>query len=125
MYGHHRQQGVTFAGLVIILVLIGFFALVAMKLFPVYMESFKVDQALDGLIEQTDIEKKSNIEIRNLFMRHMEIEMVDRFDMQNIKEIMQIKKKQGSMTISMVYQTKAPLFGNLSILAEWDKQVSK
>ncbi len=118
------QRGMTAIGWIFVLVLIGFAALIAMKLFPVYMESFKIDSALEGLVHESEIAKKTPQEIRLLFIRRMNIEDVNRFNDHNIRNFMTIKKENGKTTITLQYQAKAALFSNLSVIADWNKQVT-
>ncbi len=126
MHARDNQRGMTFMGMVIVLAIAGFFVLVGLKLFPVYVEMFKVTGAMESLIEQSEIEKKSTADIRTYFMRYMAVEDVARFDDQQlIKKVMKVQKKKGGITISLAYEIRAPLFGNLSILADYSKTVSK
>lgn len=121
----HRQRGMTFLGLVLILVVLGSVLLVGLKLFPVYKESFVVDGALNSLISQPGIENKSRRDIYKQFLKYMEIEDIDRFSDANIAKFLKVEKKGNGITLSLEYQAQAPLFKNLSIVADWKKLVSK
>ena len=46
---HHTQQGFSFLSLSFYLFLIGFVVFNALKLFPVYMESFEIESSVRGL----------------------------------------------------------------------------
>lgn len=124
MGSRNRQRGLTFWGLLFVLAVMAAVLLVSLRLFPVYMEAFKVQQALEQLANLPELEEKPKHEIYDLFMRRMEIEDVDRFNMRNLRQHMSIEREEGRVTITMEYTAVAPLFGNLSIVADWHKQVS-
>ena len=118
------QRGVTFISLIIILILIGFFTLTGLKVFPVYMESFKVDGVLNSLIRDPDVTSWSKSEIRKRFISRVDVEDLDRFNARNLPEYMTITKTKQEVTIEMEYEAEAPLFGNLTLVADFHKVVA-
>ncbi len=121
----NRQHGLGFFGLLIVLAVAGSLILFGLKVTPLYLESFQVDTALENIASQPDARKLSNHEIRDKFLRHMEINGVRRFTQKNLSEAMKIKREEdGSVTITVKYQAQRELVGNLSILADWNKEYS-
>ena len=118
----NSQDGMTILGMLVLLMLIGFAALVVMKLVPMYLESFKVDQALESMSKDSGLIQSTRSDIQKKFLRRMEVEDVDRFTQNNIKDYMTVEKKAGLVKIAIKYQGKASLFGNLSLVADFDKQ---
>ena len=47
------QRGITLLGFIIVLAVVGFFAYVGMKLFPMYSEYYSVKSALKGLANES------------------------------------------------------------------------
>jgi hypothetical protein len=119
-----RQQGMGFWGLVLVLVALGMVVLVGLKLFPVYMEAFKVDSALEKIIKQDDVRTTPRQDIYKAFIRYMTIEDVDRFSERNIRDYMKVEKRNDEVTVTVSYQARTNLFSNLSIVADWEKVVS-
>lgn len=119
-----HQGGLTFIGLLFILGLIGFFTLVGLKLFPIYMESFKVDSVLTSLIEDPDVTNWSKPEIRKRFVSRVDVEDLDRFNERNLAEYMTITKLKDGVSIDLAYQAEAHLFANLTLVADFQKSVS-
>jgi len=118
------QGGMTVLGMLMLAAVIGFFGLIVMKLVPMYVESFKVDQALESMAKDTGIITSTKHEIRRKFIRRMDIEDVDRFDQRNIREYMTIEKSGNSVRIVIEYQGSTELFGNLSLVADFYKQAT-
>ncbi len=120
----NRQRGMTFLGWVFTLGLIGSVALLVMKLFPMYMESFKVDAALESLVEEPNIAHQSRSQIYAGFVRRMDIEDVKRFNERNVRSYVTIEKTGPNVTITVEYQAKADLFRELSLVADFVKTAS-
>jgi hypothetical protein len=121
-----RQNGMTVIGWVLSLVVLAFGVLFVLRLVPVYVESFKVDNALNSLIRDPATADSSRNDIIKKFVARMNIEDIDRFDTeQKVKDYLTVEKGNGRVVIRMQYQTVAPLVSNLSIVADWDKEVSR
>ncbi len=55
----HKQKGMTGIGWMMVIAMIAFFAVLAMRAFPVYSEGFKVKSALASLKDQPGITNKT------------------------------------------------------------------
>jgi hypothetical protein len=110
--------------MVFVLAVIAVVVLVGLRMFPVYMEAFKVQQALEQIAKLRELPDTSREEIYDLFLRRMEVEDVDRFTRANLRQYMDVERQGSKVTITLEYVAKAELFGNLSVVADWKKQVS-
>lgn len=122
MQHHQRHQGIAALGLISWLIVIGFGTLLTLRLFPIYMESFKIDTAMKSVIEDPALERKPNREIIEALLRRFDIDDVKRIDARNYREHVKIEKKQGKIAILVTYRAEAPLFRNLSLVADFHKQ---
>lgn len=118
-----RQQGVSFFGLVLILVVLAFVVLIGLKVLPIYMESFKIDAALKGVIEMKDVEKMSTKDIVRTLSRRLEVDDVDIINARDYKEHLTITKKKDKVMLDVNYTAEAPLFKNLKLVADFNKHV--
>jgi len=118
-----RQQGIGFFGVLMLLVLFAFIAVVALKLVPVYLESFKIDQALTAVIEDPNVAERSKQEIYETLLRRLDIDDVESIDFDNIRDRVKIDRDKGDVTITATYERRAPLFYNLTLLADFKKVV--
>lgn len=121
-----RQRGLTFIGFLFACALVGFFALVIMKLYPLYYESFKVSAAMEAIAKLPDIGQKTKQDIETAMLKNFEISQVDRFTGRNIKEYLKVKRNSDgrSRTMTMTYEDRASLFGNLDIVLKFDESKS-
>lgn len=118
-----RQTGISFIGVIFLLIAIGIVVLLGLKLFPVYMESFKIDTGLKSLIQNPKVDKMTNQEMISSLIKRFDIDDVESINYQNIKRHITIKRENGTITIVCNYQARAPLFGNLTLLADFHKVV--
>jgi hypothetical protein len=117
------QRGISAFGLMMLAVLIAFGGLVGLKLFPVYMESMKIDNALKGVIEDPDISSQSRKDIRLSISKRLDIDGITRIHYNNFPEYGEITKEGDNVTINITYRAETPLFGNLALVADFNKNV--
>ncbi|HEB97056.1 MAG TPA: DUF4845 domain-containing protein [Sedimenticola thiotaurini] len=114
-----RQRGMTGVGWLTVLALIGFFAMLILKLAPVYMEHYSVKTVLASLKEEPLITTRSVAEVRRLLKKRLTINGV--YDMK--KEAMKIKKEGGVMRVRIAYEVRKHMVGNVDVVISFDDQV--
>jgi len=116
----HRQQGLTAISVVVILAMIGFFAMIAIRLFPIYMEHFSVTSHLKSLSEEAGITEKSNSEILKTLSKRFSID-----DVKNVTDdnIFIERNKDGSMLIAIEYEVRTPALGNVDMVVSFVDEV--
>jgi hypothetical protein len=112
-----RQRGVTAIGWIIILALIGFFSLITIKLLPVYSEYFSVSNSLDSVVKQDAISGKGKAAIVELVLRRFQINEVKSARRGHIN----VTKRSGHVEITVDYEVRKNLFGNLDIVVHFVK----
>jgi hypothetical protein len=105
----------TFIGWVIVLMLIGFFALLAMRLVPVYLENYTVKSTLKSLQNEPEISKKTPLEIRRLIENRLYVNYIETVDAKQFS----IVQKGGRTTVGVDYQVERPFIGNLYLLVKF------
>lgn len=117
MHNHQQQRGITFWGLLFVLGVLAFFLFLMFKLFPPYMEDFKVKGALDSLARQSDIGSMSRGDIAAALYK--------RFDIDNITGVkldkdLTVETRGRTKVIRIRYENVTPIIANVSILLEFD-----
>jgi ABC-type glucose/galactose transport system permease subunit len=102
-------------------IVIGSGALLAMKLWPVYNEKMKVDQAMEHLGSNPDAARMSKSEVVQALMRQFDVSDVDRFDTPSLSKVVTVGKKKGSnqKVVMIEYEIRAPLFANLDVIMNY------
>lgn len=115
------QRGVTLSGLIMACIVLGVGALLVMRLWPIYNEKMKVDQAMDKLASNPDAGRMTKPEIVQAIMRQFDVSDVDRFDTHALSKVVTVGKKKGSnnKVVMMAYEIRAPLFSNLDVVMNY------
>ncbi len=113
------QRGMTGVGWLIVLALIGFFIMLALKLVPIYLENYNVKTVLNSLKEEPYITKKSPMEIKRLLKKRFDISYINGVDSNKVT----IKKHKGVMDIGIAYQVRSHIVGNVDLLVSFDDKV--
>ena len=120
----NRQRGISFLGLIVVLGVLGFAAVIGLKLFPVYMDSWKIDGVMKAVIKEPGVNEQSRQEIIEMMLKRLDIEAVDSLNYSNYKDRLSVSKRKNNVTIHVTYEVMTPLMGNLSLLAQFDKSES-
>lgn len=113
------QRGVTLIGFLIILMVAGFFAYLAMRLVPVYMEDYSVGRCMQELSEEPGIGQKSPEQVRDALFRKFYISYVTTAKAKDLKVV----REGNSYTAQMKYEARGPLAYNLEYVASFDHTV--
>ena len=121
----HVQRGVTLSGLIYSCIIIGFVALVAMKLFPLYNEKMKVDFALEKVANTAGSGDQSKMELVKAIMRQFEVSDVDRWGTPEFAKLLKVKKEKGkkNKTMTLDYEVRGPLFGELDVVLKYSNSL--
>ena len=119
MQSRNKQQGLTFISLLVILVMVGIFVLVGIKITPVYMDHYAVKSTLESLKAEPLISRKPLRDIRTMLMR--------RLDVNNIygltKDEITIKRSGGVTKITVAYEERRSIVGNLSLVMTFEDSI--
>ena len=115
-----RQRGMTFLGMVTILVILGAALYAGIRLVPVFLDYTKVARALEQVRDEHAAIDSNPQLIRNSLERRWDVE-----DIKGIgwKEI-EIKKGNEGYEVRAAYDVETPFVANVFLLARFDKSVT-
>jgi hypothetical protein len=114
-----KQSGVTLIGFMMILAIVGFFAYIIMKLFPVYSEYYGVLQAMKAVQVEPGVATKTPDQIRSMLDRKFYISYVKSVKPNNIR----VTRQGGGYLLNIKYEVRDNLIYNLDFVAVFDKTV--
>ena len=115
----YHQKGMTAIGWLLVLGLIAFFALITLRLVPLYLEFAKVTSVFESLENEPGITRMSKPEIIKLVQKRFDVNDVANVNPKDTK----ISKNKGRLTVSINYERREHLVGNIDVVATFDKQV--
>jgi Tfp pilus assembly protein PilE len=112
-----KQRGITLLGFIMVLAVVGIFAFVGFKLFPVYAEYYSAVTDLKAACAEPDARNASLQDMRNKLDRRFNISYVSSVNtVKNVKLI-----KTGDVkSINIAYEVRRPLIYNLDFVAKFD-----
>lgn len=114
-----RQKGMTLLGWLIVLCLIGIFALAALRLVPIYLEYYRVSSVLTSIKAESVDGVASKREIYSLIEKRFNIESIGRLKAKDIK----VTPKNETWLVRANYDARAPFLGNVHFIVTFDKKV--
>ena len=118
------QRGMSLMMMLFVLIVLAVFGMAGLKLLPVYLESFKVQKALQGTIEAPNVQDQTKREIAFSIVRRLDIDGSYLIKESNWKDYLEINKKPDRVTVKANWRQEVELFGNLSLVASFSKEVS-
>ena len=117
----HRQRGMTFISMMILIVLGVSITLVVVKLTPSYIEFFSVQKIMSAMAKDPAFQGMGPREIRDSFDRRASIDYVTSVTSADLD----ISKVNGENVAAVEYSQKIPLVLNISACLEFDASTAE
>ena len=115
-----HERGMTFLGMVVILIILGAGLYAAIRLVPVYLEYSKVVRALNQVRdEHAAIDTNQNL-IRRSLERRWDVEDIESIGWKEIE----ITKTSEGFDVGAYYEAERPFVANVYLLVKFDHTVS-
>ncbi|HIE5354302.1 DUF4845 domain-containing protein [Stenotrophomonas maltophilia] len=112
----NTQRGITLTSFLVVLVVVGFFIYIGMKLFPMYQEYYAVRSAMKSLASQPGVASMEPARIQDLFFKRLYINYSDNVKPGNVK----FDRRDNGWTLKVNYEVRRPLIGNLDVVGKFD-----
>jgi Tfp pilus assembly major pilin PilA len=114
-----KQNGLTLIGFAIVLMLVVFFAYVAMRIVPLYLEYNAVISTLNQLQKTPGAASMSPPKLKQQITNSLWVS----YSANNIKrEHIKISRSNG-VKVRIVYEVRRPLVGNIDLMLSFDRSV--
>ena len=115
-----RQSGMTFLGVLVLILVVGTWVYAAMRLTPVYLEYMKIASTLAKVHDEYNASPEtSESMLRKAIERHFDIEAVTVLTQRDIS----IKREGGMYVIKADYEETTPFAFNIFFLVKFEKTV--
>ena len=114
-----KQKGMTAIGWIIVIGLVGFFALIAIRLFPIYLEHFGVVSHLKDVADDSETKSSTDGQILDKFSKMFDIDNIDNVKADDIT----IDRSSTPMTISIDYDVRTHAVGNVDMIVSFSNKV--
>jgi Tfp pilus assembly protein PilE len=114
-----RQRGMTFIGLVCVLVLVGIVAYAGVRLVPVYLNYMKLVRTMEAAASEFKGENGDLGAVRKSLDRHWAIEDITAVDQKDIE----VTRDESGLQLHVAYDDSVPYVANVSLSVHFDKTV--
>lgn len=118
MAGRMKQGGMTLLGFLTVLIVLGIFGFVGMRLFPVYTEYYSVVQDMKGVQMEPGVSTWPPEQVRDRLFRRFYISYVKSVKPEHVK----VTRNNG-YNLTVKYEVREPLAYNLDFVAKFEKTV--
>lgn len=120
MRSSSRQKGLSFVGIMWLILTIGFVGMVGLKLFPAYLEYYKVSETFNSVMDDSDIATKSHKDIWNAMSKRFGID-----DVRTVKrDHLTVEREKSSKTIRLHYERRVPIVRTLDTMVVFDRSLT-
>lgn len=113
----HRQRGLGLWGWIFVLGVIGFVSIVTMQLTPIYLAEMAIQRVVKATANDSSNRGVSVVELRKAMKTRWDVEGISTLD---VSDVMLVKYGSGR-ALQYSYEARAPLFGNLAIVASFEQ----
>lgn len=120
MHSIKKQRGMSVTALFLILAVVGIFALVAIKVIPIYMENGQIVSAMSRLVEKSRQDEMSVAEVRKSLRSRFNIENIRVIDEDYVDIEIQ---PNGDLLLYVEYEDRTNLFGNVDLVVSFKEEI--
>ncbi|MEW5786511.1 MAG: DUF4845 domain-containing protein [Pseudomonadota bacterium] len=115
-----NQRGFTLTNLFVLLFFMGFGAYVTARLLPAYMDYWTIERALRNIVEEPEVEKMKERDIRQRFGKDLHLNNVDAVSEADLV----IEQIPEGLRLSISYSVKEPFMGEVSLCMDFEPEAS-
>ena len=114
----HHQRGMGVYSVIMLLMLLAFLSVIILRLFPIYLNQFKIETHIKELASNPATHNMSKREIRETLGKRFSVDGVEYINLKDDIEIA-VEGKNKEKVIRVDYEARVKLFYNLSIVGEF------
>lgn len=114
-----QQRGMTVIGMLLVLILIAFAVLIAMKVIPMYIEYYTIKSTIESIRKEPQLAQMSMQDIHRAIQRRFDVGYVEKVNASDLK----IKNAPDGRVLELVYDDERELFYGLFILLKVNETV--
>ncbi len=116
----YRQRGMSITGWLLMVLVVGGVVTVGIKLVPHYLDHNTMSRVLDNLALDKDISSARVPAIYAMIQKRFKVNGIRNFP---IKDNIKIKRTKVGVEVSMDYEVREHVVGNLELLATFSKHL--
>ena len=119
----HQQRGMATSSLVFLLITLIFGLWLFFNLFPFYLENSKVRKVLGTIQANSEALQKNEKELQKMVLDGLADKGLTRINNENVNDYVDINKTANGFQITIQYEQRELISGNLFFLNQFEKTV--
>lgn len=111
-----KQAGMTFIGIMLLAAVGGFLAYAGLRVAPMYIEFYTIENTLQSVVDEAKVEKLSPLEMRTRFDKVLDVNSITIVTARDLD----IQPGPAGTTLSVSYSKCAPLVHRLKICGDFE-----
>ena len=120
--GFNRQHGMGIIGWMVTISIVGILVLTGIQLTPVYIQYFNVKKTMENMKNDSSLQSATNQDIFRSFQKRLDIGQIYGLKPREHYSVKKVKGKNAH-ALSVHYEERRPLLGNVAIVASFDHTV--
>lgn len=114
-----RQRGITVIGMLLLIIVLAFAALIAMKVVPMYIQYYTIKSTIESIRKEPQVAQMSVTDIQNAIQKRFDIGYVENITARNLK----IRQDRGGRVLDLVYDDERELFYGLHVVLKVNEAI--
>ncbi len=114
-----RQHGITVIGMLLLIIVLAFAALIAMKVVPMYIQYYTIKSTIESIRKEPQVAQMSVTDIQNAIQKRFDIGYVENVSAKNLK----IRQDRGGRVLDLVYDDERELFYGLHVVLKVNEAI--
>lgn len=116
---NERQRGMTVIGMLLLIVVIAFAALIGMKVIPMYVQYFSIKSTIENIRKEPLLAQMTPSDIQNQIQKRFDIGYVDNIKARDLK----IRNERSGRVLDLIYQDERSLFYGLYVVLKVNESI--
>lgn len=116
---NRKQHGVTLIGFILVMMVVGFFAVIVMKLAPIYNEYYSVVNIMKSVASEPGSADKSLKELQSALQKNFTVVYVESVKNENIT----LTTEHRTHQLNVKYEVHRNFFYNVDFVVKFDHTV--
>ena len=114
-----KQNGLTLISFIFVLAFVLFLTFLGMKIGPIYMETWSVVSAMNGVAKERGSANYSPYDVRVKVLNRLYVS----YSADNVKEKHIKLTRSNGVHLRIAYEVRKPIIGNLDVVVKFDRSV--
>ena len=114
-----RQRGMTVIGMLLVMIVVAFVALIGMKVVPMYVQYFSIKATIESIRKEPQVAQMTPMDIQNAIQKRFDIGYVDNISARDLK----IRNERSGRVLDLIYQDERSLFYGLSVVLKVNESI--